>query len=206
VSPPYCRLPMGGILKRSLGMASCTSAMPKGFAFEPATLESRKSKILIVGVGNPLLGDEGVGLHAVRSLSQLPMPEEVDILDCGCDLLNLISYIDKPKKIIILDAIRAGGKPGRIYKFDLDELETIQTTTRSAHQLQAVDALQLLKKVCPCLSHCRIIVMGIEPKAMELNGDLSQEIRESIDDLTRLVREECRIENFPFHILHSKLL
>ena len=154
---------------------------------------------LIVGVGNPLLGDEGIGLHAVRNLSQLPMPANVGLLDCGCDLLNLVAYLpnsrqagaDKLKKIIILDAIRGGGKPGRIYRFDFAELETIQTQTRSAHQLQTVDALRLLKKVCPCLSRCEIVVMGIEPKAMQLSGDLSQEVRESIADLIRLVREEC---------------
>ena len=189
MSPPDCRLPIVDCRFKS-------------------KIENRKSKILIVGVGNPLLGDEGIGLHAVRSLSQLPMPAEVDIVDCGCDLLNLVSYIDKPRKIIILDAIRAGGKPGRIYRFDLDDprlrggdvipakagIETMQTTTRSAHQLQVVDALRLLKIVCPCLSRCRIVVMGIEPKAMELSGDLSQEVRESIADLTLLVREECRIE------------
>ncbi len=153
-------------------------------------VENRKSKILIVGVGNPLLGDEGIGVYAVRNLSQLPLPPDVDLLDCGCDLLNLVSYIYKPKKIIIIDAIRAGGKPGRIYRFDLDELETIQTTTRSAHQLQTVDALRLLKKVCPCLSRCEIILIGIEPKAMELSGDLSEEVTESMADLTRLVLEE----------------
>ena len=158
-------------------------------ASEKEETESLK-QTLIVGVGNPLLGDEGIGPYAVRNLSQLPMPPDVDLLDCGCDLLNLVSYMDKPKKIIILDAIRAGGKPGRIYRFDLDELETIQTTTRSAHQLQTVDALRLLKKVCPCLSRCEIIVIGIEPKVMELSGDLSEEVTESIADLTRLVLEE----------------
>ncbi len=155
---------------------------------EHADLPLRQT--LIVGVGNPLLGDEGVGLHAVRNLSQLPMPADVSLLNCGCDLLNLVSYIDKPKKIIILDAIRAGGKPGRIYRFDLDELQTVQTQTRSAHQLQTVDALRLLEKVYPCLNSCRITVIGVEPKAMALSGDLSQEVKASIADLTRFVLEE----------------
>jgi hydrogenase maturation protease len=148
-------------------------------------------QILIVGLGNPLLGDEGVGPYVIRQLSGLPMPKEVEILDCGCDLLNLVSYIDKPKKVIIFDAIRAGGKPGQLHKFNFDELETIQTKTRSAHQLRAVDALRLLRKVCPCLSRCEIIVIGIEPKAMGLGGDLSQEVTESAAGLIRLVQEEC---------------
>lgn len=159
------------------------------------TTKGSLRRILIVGVGNPLLGDEGIGPYVVRNLSQLPMPADVEILDCGCDLLNLVSYIDEPKKIIILDAIRAGGKPGRIYRFDLNELETMQTVTRSAHQLPMADAIRLLKKVCPCLSGCEIVIIGIEPRVMELGGDLSKEVRESIADLTRLVTEECRIED-----------
>jgi hydrogenase maturation protease len=171
-------------------------------------VESRKSKILIVGVGNPLLGDEGVGLHAVRDLSRLPMPAEVVLLDCGCDLLNLVSYLPDRRcyveggppsnrglearvtKIIILDAIRTGGEPGRIYRFELDELEIIQTNTRSAHQLQTVDALRLLRAVCPWMCCCEIVVMGVEPKVIQRGGVLSPEVQASIVDLTRLVFEE----------------
>jgi len=100
---------------------------------------------LIVGVGNPLLGDEAIGPYIVKNLRQMAMPDNVRILDCGCDLLNLASYIDKPRKIIVIDAIRAGAKPGQIHIFDLDELEIIQTQRNSAHQLQIVDALRLLK-------------------------------------------------------------
>jgi len=145
---------------------------------------------LIVGVGNSLMGDEGIGPHAVRNLSLLPMPADVEIIDCGCDLLNIISHIDKPKKIIVIDAVRAGGEPGRIYRFRFDELEQAGTNTGSAHQLQAVDALRLLRKICPCLSRCEITVIGVEPKVLELSTDLSEEVRESIADLTQLVLEE----------------
>ena len=145
---------------------------------------------LIVGVGNPLLGDEGIGPHIIDNLLQLPMPPGVRLLDCGCDLLNLVSYIDEPKKIIVVDAIRAGGKPGEIHRFDFAELEVLQTKTRSAHQLQVVDALRLLREVCPCLTNCEITVIGIEPKVIELSTDFSKEVRQNIPDLTRLVLEE----------------
>lgn len=64
---------------------------------------------LIVGVGNPLLGDEAVGWHIVENLSQKAMPADVCILDCGCDLPNLASCIDRPRRIIVIDAIRVGG-------------------------------------------------------------------------------------------------
>lgn len=150
----------------------------------------QRERTLIVGVGNPLMGDEGIGPYVIGSLSRLPMPEDVDIIDCGSDLLSIISHIDKPKKIIVIDAIRAGGEPGRIYRFHFDELENIKTNTGSAHQLQVVETLRLLKTACSCLSHCEITVIGIEPKVMKLSADLSKEVRDSIADLTRLVLEE----------------
>ena len=145
---------------------------------------------LIVGVGNRLMGDEGVGPHIVDNLLQLPMPGDVRVLDCGCDLLNLVSHIDKPRKIIVVDAVRAGAKPGRIHRFDLSDFESVQTKTHSAHQLQIADALRLLRRVYPCLADCEISVIGIEPKAIGLGTGLSKEVTENIADLTRRVLEE----------------
>jgi hypothetical protein len=48
---------------------------------------------LVVGVGNPLLGDEGIGCHIIEKLSRMAVPSDICILDCGCDLLNLVFYI-----------------------------------------------------------------------------------------------------------------
>jgi hydrogenase maturation protease len=145
---------------------------------------------LIVGVGNSLLGDEGIGCHVIERLSQMSMPADVNILDCGCDLLNLASYIDKPRRIIVIDAVRAGGKPGQIYRFDFNELDEIQTKSTSAHQLRIVDALRLLKQAYRSLTCCEITIIGIEPGALGLSTKLSEEVNENIANLTRLVVEE----------------
>lgn len=145
---------------------------------------------LIVGVGNRLMGDEGIGPHIIDNLLRLDMPGDVLCLDCGCDLLNLVSYMDRPRKIVVIDAIRAGARPGRIHRFDFSDFESIQTRTKSAHQLQTADALRLLKQVCPCLADCEITVIGVEPKAIGLGTELSKEVTESIAILTRLVLAE----------------
>jgi hydrogenase maturation protease len=145
---------------------------------------------LIVGVGNPLLGDEGIGCRVVEKLSQMAMPVDVRILDCGCDLLNLASCIDSPRRIIVIDAIRAGGKPGQIHTFDFDELDAIRTRSSSAHQLRIVDAMRLLKQIYPCLTCCKITVMGIEPESLGLSTELSEQVNESIDNLTKLVIDD----------------
>jgi hydrogenase maturation protease len=145
---------------------------------------------LIVGVGNPLLGDEGIGCHIIEKLSGMALPPDIRILDCGCDLLNLVSYINRPQRIIVIDAVRAGGEPGQIHRFDFDELDNIKTESPSAHQLRIVDVLQLLKQAYPSLKCCKITVMGIEPGAIGLGTELSEEVTENIANLTRLVLEE----------------
>ena len=151
--------------------------------------------IIIAGVGNKLLGDEGLGLHMIDNLSQIPMPSNVNIIDCGCDLLSLIPYLNEPEKIIVIDAIRAGGKPGKIYRFDYCELEAGDVKMRSSHQVGAIDALGLLKQIYPVLTGCEIVIIGVEPKAIELSTSLSEKVRESIADVLGLVFEEiyCRI-------------
>jgi hydrogenase maturation protease len=157
---------------------------------------------VIVGVGNPLLGDEGIGCHIIEKLSGMALPSDVRILDCGCNLLNLASYINRPQRIIVIDAVRAGGKPGQIHRFDFDELDTIKTESPSAHQLRIVEVLWLLKRVYPSLTCCKITIMGIEPAALGLNTKLSEEVKNNIANLTRLVLEEVSFAYF--EVNHGK--
>jgi len=155
--------------------------------------------ITIVGVGNRLLGDEGVGLHIIDKLSQIPMPPYVSIIDCGCDLLSLMAYINEPGRILIIDAIRAGGEPGEIYSFNYSRLTNTRVEMCSAHQVKTMDALRLIKLVCPALADSEIVVIGVEPKAMELSSNLSKEVSESIAEVTRFVLEEISLLFSPWH-------
>ena len=164
-------------------------------------MEADKShrEIMIVGVGNRLLGDEGVGLHIIDKLSRIPIPSYVNIIDCGCDLLNLMAYINKPERIIIIDAIRAGGEPGEIHSFDYSRLTAMKIHLCSAHQVNIVDALRLIKLIYPSLADCEIIIIGVEPKTIELSNDLSKEVSESIVEVTRSVLEEISLQFPPGH-------
>jgi hydrogenase maturation protease len=156
------------------------------------------SEIMIVGVGNRLLGDEGVGLHIIDKLSQIPIPPYVNIVDCGCDLLNLMAYLNKPERVIIIDAIRAGGEPGEIYSLDFSRLTTTKVEMCSAHQIKTVDALRLIKLIYPSLADCEILVIGVEPKTMKLGSDLSKEVSESITEVIGYVLERMSVRFFPW--------
>lgn len=152
--------------------------------------DEQLKSVLVVGVGNRLLGDEGVGPHIIDNLLQTQIPSYVDVIDCGCDLLSLASYPHKPQKIIVIDAIRAGGRAGEIYKFDYEQLDTSGIEMCSAHQICVIESLRLLKKVYANINSCKIIVIGIEPKEIKIGNGLSKKVKESIGGVTKLVLDE----------------
>jgi len=147
-------------------------------------------KVIVVGVGNRLLGDEGIGPHIIDRLSRRHLSPNVDVIDCGCDLLSLALYMGQPEKIIVIDVIRAGGKPGEIHRFDHSRPTAAKTKMHSAHQVGTVDVLHLLKLAYPVLANTKITVIGVEPKTMELNAGLSKDVKKNIPELIRLVLEE----------------
>lgn len=159
-------------------------------AFPGDETNTSPGRVLVVGVGNRLLGDEGVGPCVIDNLSRIRMPPYVNVLDCACDLLSIVSYLDRPEKIIIVDAIRAGGEPGRTYRFDYEELIIASDRIRSTHQVGTVDALRLLRLTCAALANTEIVIIGAEPKTMELSASLSKEVKKSIPELVRRALEE----------------
>lgn len=166
-------------------------------AFPGEQPNTSPSRVLVVGVGNRLLGDEGVGPRIVDSLSRMTLPSYVDVVDCGCDLLSIVLYLNRPKKIIVVDVIRAGGRPGRIYRLDCGRLTATKPNMRSAHQVGTADVLHLLKLACPALVITEIIVIGVEPRTMESTTDLSKEVKKSIPELMRIVFEEISAPSHP---------
>ena len=75
-------------------------------------------KIVILGVGNLLLKDEGIGIHVINALQNSPLPTDVDleIIDGGTSP-NIFYLVEKADKLIIIDAVEGGGEPGAIYRF-----------------------------------------------------------------------------------------
>ena len=78
---------------------------------EPA-FESSPAPILVLGVGNILLGDEGIGVRVIESLKECRVPEGVELFDGGTASLELLSIFSDRRKLIIVDAIRGGQEPG----------------------------------------------------------------------------------------------
>lgn len=117
-------------------------------------------RTVIIGVGNLLMKDEGVGIHAVRLLQELDLPEAVEIVDGGTSP-DLIACTRTGDRVIIVDASKAGGEPGAIYRFHPEDLAEQAAELASAHQLGVTANLRLME-----LSGTvprEVVIIGVEP-------------------------------------------
>jgi len=158
-------------------------------------LNENQPKIAILGVGNLLLQDEGIGVHLVQMLNEEDLPLkavgcQLSVIDGGTspDVLSLIENVDK---LIIIDAVKGGREPGTIYRFNLDtescQLSAISVRL-SLHQMSLVDNLRMLDLIDKKPKDT--IIIGIEPKNIEPGLELSPEIKEKMPELERLVLQE----------------
>jgi len=98
-------------------------------------------KIAVIGMGNLLLKDEGIGVHVIRSLESMPNLEGVLLIDGGPSP-EALDLVDKMERLIIVDAIRGGGEPGSVYRLSPEQVEAAKPS--SIHEIGVVSMLHNL--------------------------------------------------------------
>jgi hydrogenase maturation protease len=146
-------------------------------------------KVLILGVGNLLKGDDGVGLHIVDLLRNEELGDTVDIKDgvSGFDILGEIAGYDK---VIIIDAIKTNGQPGTIYTFSLNELRAQKAEhSFSSHNLNLSSLIQLGEKIYPGKIPDDIIIIAIEAKDIStLSETCTPEVEKAIPQVIAMIK------------------
>jgi hydrogenase maturation protease len=157
-------------------------------------IENRKSewpRVLVIGLGNLLAGDEGLGPHAVRRLLERGLPEGVEAVDAATDLLAVVSDIERAGRVILIDAIRAGGTPGAVYRWTLDELFALAAQGGpglSGHELTLIDSLRLAQATGTRLPP--IVVCGIEPAEIAFATELTPVVAAALESLLDAIMAE----------------
>lgn len=154
---------------------------------EPA-FESSPAPILVLGVGNILLGDEGIGVRVIESLKECRVPEGVELFDGGTASLELLSIFSDRRKLIIVDAIRGGQEPGAVYRFNFEDLTYQKDFATSLHQIGIIDSLNQAK-ILGCLPQ-EVVIIGIEPANIAPGLKLSPEMVSIIPKVQELVLKE----------------
>jgi len=149
--------------------------------------------VLILGIGNILLKDEGVGVHVVRKLKEFHLPDNVEVIDGGTAGLDLTDFIADRKKVIVIDTVKAGEKPGTIYRLTEKNLNIKPKAVMSFHEIDFLHALYLSEVLGNKPEET--IVIGIEPKDMNDGIELSPEIEERIPKIIEVVMKELKNGN-----------
>jgi len=143
--------------------------------------------IVILGMGNLLLKDEGVGVHLAKLISQKPNNVKLEIIDGGT-FPDILSLPDNVTKLIIVDAAKGVGKPGTIYRFHADDINSRLKPTFSLHQIDILDSLKMLSLLGK--QPKSTVIFGIEPKVIDWGLELSPEIEAKLPEIMKLVLKE----------------
>ncbi len=135
-----------------------------------------------------MLKDEGIGVHLVERLSSVVDVANVNIVDGGTcpDFLSLLE--DNLDKLIIIDAVKNGDKPGTIYRFNFDVVDLEGAPPFSLHDIGVIDSLRTMALFDK--QPKSTVVIGIEPKTMDFGLDLSPEVEQKLPGIIELVLKE----------------
>ena len=144
---------------------------------------------VVIGLGNPLMGDDGLGLAALARLqSDWELAEGVESVDGGTWGLNLLPVIEDAGRVLLIDAITVGAAPGTLVRIPRDRLPRYLATKISPHEVDLRDVLALaeLRRTLPA----ETTAIGLEPAAVALGSELSPPIEAALDTLVAAVVED----------------
>ena len=154
-----------------------------------------KSKVTILGIGNLLFKDEGIGVHIIRALEALELPGCIDLelIDAGTspDLTALLdTAIDK---LVIIDAVKAGGQPGEIYRIEPEDLTFEESNKISVHELGLRQNLKMLELTGKKPKEA--VLIGVEPEEIGWGTNLSPLLKQKMPRIIKLILKEIGIKH-----------
>ena len=136
---------------------------------------SKESKIAVLGIGNTLMQDEGVGVHMVNALMQdWHFEPEIEIADGGTMGLELMDYFRENDKIIIVDAVNFNKEPGFVGSIENEDILARLNTKLTLHHLGLTDVLASLKLID--VNPEQIFLIGVQPEKVELGLEMTETV------------------------------
>ena len=147
-------------------------------------------RILILGVGNILLSDEGAGIKAIQELQrQYSFPAEVELMDAGTSGMQLLPWIENRSDLFILDIVNEQEADyGEVLQYNYEDPPAFVRKKSTSHQigLHEVLAFSQMSNTLPS----RIVLFGIRPLSFDTSLDLSPQVQEGLQKLIRMVIRE----------------
>jgi len=151
-------------------------------------MSEEKKRIVVLGVGNLLLGDEGVGIHAINELKKESFDGNVKIIDGGTAGIDLLFWLEDADYVIIVDCVEADAEPGAIFRLPAEELiRNAPGQIASLHGINLQEVLFIankLGKLPPA------VIYGVQGKEIGFCDRLSPQVNKVLPRLVELIRQE----------------
>ena len=146
---------------------------------------------VVLGVGNTLLSDEGVGVRVIEALADgYELPAEVEIIDGGTCGMEMLEQLENLAALVIVDCVRHGQPPGTPVLLKGDDVPVFFKTKLSPHQVGLSDVLASLEFTGRAPGHTAIV--GIQPVSLALGLDLTPTVEDRVPELVAMVVDELR--------------
>lgn len=146
--------------------------------------------ITILGLGNPLLKDDGIGPRVVDELKKAGLPRGVDAVAAGGSFYRYWDILAGSKHIIAVDCLKGGGPPGTVYLLNPGEIVREDEAGLFRHE---DDFLSVVDFMAHFGVRPEVMIVGVEPKEIAYSLDLSPEISEKIPAIVNIIRKLCTL-------------
>lgn len=155
-------------------------------------------RTLVLGLGNPIMGDDGVGIAALQRLrNDWELPPEVELVDGGTWGMNLLPMIETAERLVLLDAVNTGAVPGTVTVLERHELPRYFSLKLSPHQIDLREVLALAE-LRGALPH-ELVALGIQPAVVEMQTELSPVVEAALGKLVDLVADRLEAAGHRVH-------
>jgi len=142
--------------------------------------------VVVLGVGNELMRDDGVGVHVVRRLTREPLDPRVETLEAGTAVADALDLVPVGAAVVAVDAASGGGRPGSTYRFGLSDLAAERGV--SLHETSLPEAFALAEVAG---AKCgEVVVVGVEPAEVKPGEGLSPILEARLPAILQAVRRE----------------
>jgi hydrogenase maturation protease len=152
-----------------------------------------RKDVIVIGLGNVLLSDEGIGIHLVRRLSsQQKEFLSIEFVDAGTAGMSLLHLIANRKKAVVIDCAQMGDEPGTIRRFTSDEVKSIRKLSHySLHEADILQVINLSKQLGECPNE--VVFFGIQPETLVPSENLSKTLSDKIDDYIAYIHKDLAL-------------
>jgi hydrogenase maturation protease len=143
--------------------------------------KSLKKDTIVIGLGNILFSDDGIGIHLIRKFSEYQDKfPSVEFIDAGTGGMNVLHLIANRKKAVIIDCVKMDKKPGTNKRFEPADVQTTKKMSHfSLHEADILRIIELSRQLGECPD--KIVIFGIEPESLEPVQKLSKTLSDGID-------------------------